>query len=80
MWMNVHEYVCVCARARLRHRERWENVNGGREMMRGSVDRLLEDSHNNKRTHAHSHTPAHARPHTDMHTCLLYTSDAADEL
>ena len=49
----------------------------------------LEDSfthihartHAHTRTHAltHARTHAHTHTHTHTHTCLLYTSDAADE-
>ena len=37
--------------------------------------RTLSRTHT--RTHAHTHTYTHTHTHT--HTCLLYTSDAADE-
>ena len=35
--------------------------------------------HTHTRTHARTHTHAHTHAHTHTCTCLLYTSDAADE-
>ena len=66
MHLHMHAYTSACAR---RHTHTHTHTHTHAFI------------HTHTHTYMHMHACAHAHTHTDTqtHTCLLYTSDAADE-